>query len=71
MIACLGETTGEKALIYCSKQMQSTIEGQRILSQRPRIHSSTVDLLSLKNLPDGTVGKTYSNFLEVNVRDFF
>lgn len=70
MIACHGETTGEKALIYCWKQMQNTHEGQRILDQRPRIHSSTVDLLALKNLPDGTVGKTYSSFLEVNVRIF-
>ncbi|XP_043478774.1 ubiquinone biosynthesis protein COQ4 homolog, mitochondrial [Leptopilina heterotoma] len=66
MIACLGETTGEKALIYCQKQLRSTTEGQRILDQRPRIHSSTIDLMALKNLPDATIGKTYSSFLEVN-----
>lgn len=68
MIACLGETTGEKALLHCLRQLQATPEGQRILDQKPRIHSTTVDLLALKNFPDGTVGKTYSDFLEVNVR---
>ena len=68
MIACFGETTGEKALNYCWRQMKATSEGQRILDQRPRIHSSTVDLLALNDLPDGTVGKTYYDFLKVNVR---
>lgn len=71
MIACLGETTGENALIYCQQRLQCTAEGQRILDQRPRINSSTIDLMALKNLPDGTIGKIYSSFLEVNVRTFF
>ena len=68
MIACLGETTGEKALLHCWSQLQASPEGQRILEQKPRIHSSTVDLVALKNLPDGTIGKTYSDFLKINVR---
>lgn len=67
MIACLGETTGRGALIHCLQQMQSTSEGQRILDQRPRINTSTIDLSALKRLPDGTLGRSYYNFLEDNV----
>lgn len=67
MIACLGETTGERALAYCLEKMKSTDEGQRILEEKPRINSQTVDLSYLQNLPYGTIGKTYSKFLEVNV----
>ncbi|KAK2586468.1 hypothetical protein KPH14_010740 [Odynerus spinipes] len=66
MIACLAETTSGDALVYCLNEMQRTAEGQRILKEKPRINSSTIDLSSLKNLPEGTLGKTYSDFLEVN-----
>lgn len=36
-------------------------------SDKPRIHSSTVDFQKLKQLPEGTLGYTYFNFLERNV----
>lgn len=68
MIACLGETTGTNALVHCRQQMESTVEGQRILAEKPRVNTSTVDLSRLKDLPPGTVGKTYRDFLENNVR---
>ncbi|XP_076248701.1 UDP-sugar transporter sqv-7 [Calliopsis andreniformis] len=66
MIACLGETTGANALSYCHQQMLATAEGRRILDEKPRIFSSTVDLDALKCLPEGTVGRTYREFLDVN-----
>lgn len=66
MIACLAETSSGDALTHCLNEMQRTSEGQRILKERPRINSSTIDLASLKNLPEGTLGKIYSDFLEVN-----
>ncbi|XP_008217464.1 ubiquinone biosynthesis protein COQ4 homolog, mitochondrial isoform X2 [Nasonia vitripennis] len=66
MIACLGETTGDPALRHCRSQMLTTAEGQRILTEKPRINTQTVDLAYLKGLPEGTVGKTYSDFLEAN-----
>ncbi|KYQ53246.1 UDP-sugar transporter UST74c [Trachymyrmex zeteki] len=66
MIACLGETTGRNALVYCHQQMKNTSEGQLILAQKPRINTSTVDLSYLKDLPPGTVGRTYRNFLDDN-----
>lgn len=68
MIACLGETTGTNALVHCHQMLKSTSEGQRILEQKPRVNTSTVDLSYLKNLPPGTVGRTYRDFLDNNVR---
>ncbi|KYN34968.1 UDP-sugar transporter UST74c [Trachymyrmex septentrionalis] len=66
MIACLGETTGRNALVHCHQQMKNTNEGQRILAQKPRINTSTVDLSYLEDLPPGTVGRTYRDFLDDN-----
>ncbi|XP_014600790.1 PREDICTED: ubiquinone biosynthesis protein COQ4 homolog, mitochondrial-like [Polistes canadensis] len=66
MIACLAETSSGNALAHCLNKMNKSPEGQRILRERPRINSSTIDLSLLKQLPNGTVGKTYSNFLEMN-----
>lgn len=70
MIACLAETTGTDALSYCYRQMLSTPEGCRILTDKPRISSSTIDFSALKRLPTGTLGRTYYEFLHVNVSSF-
>lgn len=48
-------------------KMQNSEEGREILKLRPRINSNTVDLKKLKQFPEGTLGKAYSNFLETNV----
>lgn len=66
MIACLGETTGEHAARYIMNKMEMSSEGSQILSERPRINTKTVDLDYLAKLPEGTLGKVYSNFLKVN-----
>ncbi|XP_023289693.1 ubiquinone biosynthesis protein COQ4 homolog, mitochondrial isoform X1 [Orussus abietinus] len=66
MIACMGETTGGSALDKCLRRMESDLEGKRLLAEKPRINSSTLDLDYLKSLPPDTLGKTYSEFLEVN-----
>ena len=68
MIACFGETTGERALQHCLDRMLSSEEGRLILVQRPRINSSTLNLEQLRGLPQGTLGKTYSDFLDINVK---
>jgi ubiquinone biosynthesis protein COQ4 len=41
-------------------------EASRILLQKPRINSKTVDLDRLSKLPKDTVGGTYYAFLEKN-----
>ncbi|XP_011880509.1 PREDICTED: ubiquinone biosynthesis protein COQ4 homolog, mitochondrial [Vollenhovia emeryi] len=66
MIACLGETTGANALAHCRRRMMDTSEGQRVLARKPRVNTSTVDLSHLKDLPPGTVGRTYRDFLDDN-----
>lgn len=47
--------------------MEDSEEGREILKLQPRINSNTVDLEKLKSYPEGTLGKAYSNFLEINV----
>ncbi|XP_024876081.1 UDP-sugar transporter UST74c-like [Temnothorax curvispinosus] len=66
MIACLGETTGTNALVRCHQRMKDTSEGQRVLAQKPRVNTSAVDLAYLRDLPPGTVGRTYRDFLVDN-----
>lgn len=67
MIACLGETTGEESLRRMLKIMQSNAEGQEILSQKPRINTQTVNLETLKSLPNDSFGYQYFKFLDDNV----
>lgn len=67
MIACLGETTGEHALQQILHIMRASDEGQRILQQKPRINTSTVNLGRLRQLPENTFGRAYVQFLDDNV----
>lgn len=71
MIACLGETTGEEALEKVLHAMQQSEEGQRILKEKPRINTTTVNLNELKNLAPHTFGFHYYKFLEDNVSPLF
>ncbi|XP_016966568.2 ubiquinone biosynthesis protein COQ4 homolog, mitochondrial isoform X1 [Drosophila biarmipes] len=66
MIACLGETTGEGALLNILDTMQASEEGQRIMAEKPRIHTSTVDFKYLEKLPPDTFGAAYVKFLKDN-----
>lgn len=43
-------------------------EGQRIIRDQPRIHSTTIDLEALGQLPPNTFGYNYYDFLRINVR---
>lgn len=67
MIACLGELTGYEALHNILETMNSSEEGKRILEQKPRINTTTVDLEMLKRLPPYSFGRVYVEFLETNV----
>ena len=71
MIACLGETTGEEALHKILQVMQTSIEGQQILREKPRINTKTVNIDELKNLAPDTFGHHYYKFLEDNVSQEF
>lgn len=44
--------------------MLASPEGRRILKDRPRVNSTTVDMDKLAQLRDGTLGKAYVTWLE-------
>ncbi|XP_032835473.2 ubiquinone biosynthesis protein COQ4 homolog, mitochondrial [Petromyzon marinus] len=66
MVAVLSETTGLSALRRLRRAMADTEEGRRVLSERPRISTSTLDLPRLRSLPAGTLGHEYTEFLRRN-----
>lgn len=66
MVAVLGETTGGSALARLHTAMVEDPEGCRILVDKPRINSSTIDLDTLAKLPKDTLGRMYISFLEDN-----
>ncbi|XP_023194587.1 ubiquinone biosynthesis protein COQ4 homolog, mitochondrial [Xiphophorus maculatus] len=66
MVAVLGETTGHLALINLRERMKNDPEGYTILTERPRIRLSTLDLEKMASLPDESFGREYLRFLEEN-----
>ncbi|KAG8814255.1 Ubiquinone biosynthesis protein [Serendipita sp. 399] len=64
MIAALGETTAGGSLHHLRERMLESPEGRRILRERPRINTDTVDMSKLAALPEGTFGRTYVSWLE-------
>ncbi|KAH9033220.1 putative COQ4 protein, responsible for restoring ubiquinone biosynthesis [Lactarius deliciosus] len=64
MIAALGETTAGPVLPYLLDNMLASEEGCRILKERPRINTSTVDMTALARLPENTFGHAYVTWLE-------
>eukprot|EP00062_Callorhinchus_milii_P014868 gi/632964491/ref/XP_007898422.1/ PREDICTED: ubiquinone biosynthesis protein COQ4 homolog, mitochondrial [Callorhinchus milii] len=66
MVAVLGETTGELAIRSMRDRMRNDPEGNQVLEERPRIRMSTLDMNHLRDLPEGTFGREYIRFLDVN-----
>ncbi|KIJ66841.1 hypothetical protein HYDPIDRAFT_108760 [Hydnomerulius pinastri MD-312] len=64
MVAALGETTAGSTLTKLRDALLDSPEGRRILKDRPRINSKTLDMDKLKALPDGTFGREYIRWLE-------
>jgi len=64
MVAALGETTAGPALPRLRDIMLENAEGRRILKQRPRVNSETVDMEALSKLPAGSFGRAYVTWLE-------
>ncbi|KAG9315172.1 ubiquinone biosynthesis protein Coq4 [Chiua virens] len=64
MVAALGETTAGSALTKLRDTMLDSPEGRKILKDRPRVNSETLDLQRLKALPAGTFGREYTRWLE-------
>lgn len=65
-IATFGEVTAEIRLDSIYKTMLNDSEGAKILQDKPRINSKTIDLDYLATLPEGTFGWAYIEFLKKN-----
>ncbi|KAJ2917346.1 hypothetical protein MD484_g3084, partial [Candolleomyces efflorescens] len=64
MVAALGETTAGPTVSWLRDRMLASAEGRKILKERPRVNSTTVDMDALARLPDGSLGKAYVTWLE-------
>ncbi|KAJ5772151.1 hypothetical protein N7520_002680 [Penicillium odoratum] len=65
LIAALGEATATPYFIYRLRNaMLSDPTGRRILRDRPRITSNTLQLSKLSTLPENSVGRTYAKWLD-------
>ncbi|KAJ5624578.1 hypothetical protein N7510_000887 [Penicillium lagena] len=65
LIAALGEATATPYFIYRLRDaMLSDPTGRRILRDRPRITSDTLNMSYLRTLPPNSVGRTYAQWLD-------
>ena len=65
LIAVVGETTATPYFIHRLKRaMLSSATGRRILRERPRITSMSLDLPRLRALAPGTLGAVYAAWLD-------
>jgi ubiquinone biosynthesis protein COQ4 len=65
LIAALGEATATPYFISRLRDaMLSDPTGRRILKDRPRISSKTLEMEVLRELPEGTVGREYAAWLD-------
>lgn len=64
MIAALGETTAGSSLPRLRDAMLCSSEGRRILKDRPRVNSTTVNMDQLAQYSEGTFGRAYITWLE-------
>ena len=64
MIAALGETTAGPSLPRLRDLMLESAEGRRILKDRPRVNSNTINMDRLAQYSEGTFGRAYVTWLE-------
>lgn len=64
MVAAIGDLTAGPVLPRLRDIMLASAEGRRIMKERPRINTDTVDMAKLAALPEGTLGHSYVTWLE-------
>lgn len=64
MVAALGETTAGPSLPRLRDIMLESSEGRKILKDRPRVNSQTIDMGELAQYPEGSFGRAYVTWLE-------
>jgi ubiquinone biosynthesis protein COQ4 len=65
MVAALGEATAGPFIHKLRDTMLSDPTGRRILREKPRIRSTTLDIEKLRQLPENTIGREYVRWLEI------
>jgi ubiquinone biosynthesis protein Coq4 len=64
MIAALAETTAGPSLPHLRDTMLDSVEGRKILRERPRVNSHTISMNDLAQYSEGTFGRAYVTWLE-------
>ena len=64
LVAGFGDVTGTLALKKLTGVIKRSGAGRVMLSKKPHITSSTLNLDYLRNLPDSTFGRKYINFMD-------
>lgn len=64
MIAALAETTAGPSLPRLRDRMLESVEGRKILRERPRVNSNTINMNNLAQYSEGTFGRAYVTWLE-------
>lgn len=64
MVAAVGDLSAGPVLPRLRDRMLASPEGRKILMERPRINTTTVDMDKLALLPEGTFGNAYVTWLE-------
>lgn len=65
MVAALGEATAGPFVHKLRDTMLSDPTGRRILREKPRITSTTLDVEKLRQMPENTIGREYARWLEI------
>jgi ubiquinone biosynthesis protein COQ4 len=53
-------------LVRAAERLEADPDGARLLAERPRIDRKHVDFDALRRLPEGTLGRAYTRFLDDN-----
>jgi ubiquinone biosynthesis protein COQ4 len=62
----LGEALNASRIPEVLDRIAADPAGKRLLDERPRIDTTHVDFDALRALPDGTLGREYTRFLDAN-----
>jgi ubiquinone biosynthesis protein COQ4 len=65
-VLVLSQTVNLPAVARAMDRLEHDAAGQALLADQPRIDRAHVDLDALRRLPDGTLGREYTRFLDDN-----
>ncbi|CAO1623039.1 unnamed protein product [Sympodiomycopsis kandeliae] len=64
MIALLSETSGERFLPKILDDVMKSHEGRKMIIEKPRLTTKSIDMTYLRGLDDDTFGKRYTEWLD-------